>query len=90
MNGEDNNSNIYSIKNNKKNMEYLDKYDQLVKVLTEEIEIDGKKFNLKEDFERFFIKGNKTAGTRIRKVMQEIKKITQDVRNDVQEYKSKI
>lgn len=71
-------------------MEYLDKYDQLVKVLTEEVEIDGKKFNLKEDFEKFFIKGNRTAGTRIRKVMQEIKKLTQDVRNDVQEYKSKI
>lgn len=71
-------------------MEYLDKYDQLVKVLTEEIEIDGKRFNLKEDFDKFFIKGNKTAGTRIRKVMQEIKKITQEVRNDVQEYKSKI
>lgn len=71
-------------------MEYLDKYDQLVKVLTEEVEIDGKKFNLKEDFEKFFIKGNRTAGTRMRKVMQEIKKITQEVRNDVQEYKSKI
>jgi hypothetical protein len=71
-------------------MEYLDKYDQLVKVLTEEIEIDGKKFNLKADFDKFFINGNKTAGTRIRKVMQEIKKLTQDVRNDVQEYKSKI
>jgi hypothetical protein len=71
-------------------MEYLDKYDQLVKVLTEEVEINGKKFNLKEDFEKFFIKGNRTAGTRIRKVMQEIKKLTQEVRNDVQEYKSKI
>jgi hypothetical protein len=71
-------------------MEYLDKYDQLVKVLTEEVEIDGKRFNLKDDFEKFFIKGNKTAGTRIRKVMQEIKKLTQEVRNDVQEYKGKI
>jgi len=71
-------------------MDYIDKYDKLIKVLTEEIEIDGKKFNLKEDFEKFFIKGNRTAGTRIRKVMQEIKKLTQDVRNDVQEYKSKI
>jgi hypothetical protein len=71
-------------------MEYLDKYDQLVNILTEEIEIDGKKFNLKADFDKFFINGNKTAGTRIRKVMQEIKKLTQDVRNDVQEYKSKI
>jgi hypothetical protein len=71
-------------------MEYLDKYDQLVKVLTEEVEIDGKRFNLKEDFDKFFIKGNKTAGTRIRKVMQEIKRISQEVRNDVQDYKDKI
>ena len=71
-------------------MEYLDKYDQLVKVLTEEIEIDGKRFNLKDDFEKFFIKGNKTAGTRIRKVMQEVKRISQEVRNDVQDYKDKI
>lgn len=71
-------------------MEYLDKYDQLVKVLTEEVEIDGKRFNLKEDFDKFFIKGNRTAGTRIRKVMQEIKKISQEVRNDVQDYKDKI
>lgn len=71
-------------------MDYIDKYDQLVKVLTEEVEIDGKRFNLKDDFEKFFIRGNHTAGTRIRKVMQEIKKISQEVRNDVQEYKSKI
>lgn len=71
-------------------MEYQDKYDELVKILTEEIEIDGKKFNLKEDFEKFFVKGNRTAGTRIRRVMQEIKKVSQEVRNDVQVYKSKI
>lgn len=71
-------------------MDYIDKYDQLLKVLTEEVEINGKRFNLRDDFEKFFIKGNRTAGTRIRKVMQEIKKITQDVRSDVQEYKSKI
>ena len=71
-------------------MEYLDKYDKLVKLLTEEIEIDGKKFNLKEDFEKFFVKGNRTAGTRIRRVMQELKKFSQEVRTDVQEYKGKI
>ena len=71
-------------------MEYLDKYDALVKLLTEEFEIDGKKFNLKEDFEKFFVRSNKTAGTRIRRAMQELKKISQEVRNDVQEYKSKI
>ena len=71
-------------------MVYLDKYDKLVKLLTEDIEIDGKKFNLKEDFEKFFVKGNKTAGTRIRRVMQELKKFSQEVRTDVQEYKGKI
>lgn len=71
-------------------MEYLDKYDALVKILTEEVEIEGSKFNLKEDFEKFFVKGNKTAGTRIRKIMQEVKKLSQEVRNDVQEYKGKI
>ena len=71
-------------------MEYLDKYDKLVKLLTEEIEIDGKNFNLKEDFEKFFVRSNKTAGTRIRRVMQELKKFSQEVRTDVQEYKGKI
>ncbi len=71
-------------------MEYLDKYDQLVKLLTEEFEIEGKKLNLKDDFEKFFIRSNKTAGTRIRKVMQEIRKLSQEIRNDVQEYKGKI
>ena len=68
-------------------MEYLDKYDKLVKILTEEIEIDGKKYDLKEDFEKFFIKDNKTAGTRVRRVMQELKKLAQEVRDDVQKEK---
>jgi hypothetical protein len=71
-------------------MEYQDKYDKLVKLLTEDFEIDGKKFNLKDDFEKFFVRSNKTAGTRIRKAMQELKKLSQEVRNDVQEYKGKI
>jgi hypothetical protein len=71
-------------------MEYLDKYDKLVKLITEEFEIDGKKFNLKDDFDKFFVKGNKTAGTRIRRVMQELKKLSQEIRNNVQEYKNKI
>ena len=53
-------------------------------------EIDGKKFNLKEDFDKFFVRSNKTAGTRIRRVMQELKKFSQEVRTDVQEYKGKI
>jgi hypothetical protein len=77
-------------KNKKNTMEYLEKYDKLVKLLTEEFEIEEKKFNLKDDFEKFFVKGNRTAGTRIRRVMQELKKFSQEIRNDVQDYKDKI
>ena len=71
-------------------MEYIDKYDELLKLLTEEVEIDGKKYLLKEEFEKFFVKGNRTAATRIRKVMQMIKSQSQEVRDDVQEYRKKV
>jgi len=74
----------------KENMEYLDKYDYLIKVLTEEIDIDGKKVRLKDDFEKFFIKGNKTAGTRVRKFMQILRRAAEEVRNDVQDYKQSL
>jgi hypothetical protein len=72
------------------NNEYLDKFDALVKLITEEIEIDGKKVSLKEDFEKFFIKSNKTAGTRIRKIMQLIRKEAEDIRKNVQDFKKDI
>jgi hypothetical protein len=52
-------------------MEYLD--NMINKNSFEEVEIDGKKFDLKKDVEKFFISNNKTAGVRVRKVMQEIK-----------------
>lgn len=68
-------------------MEYQEKYEALVKLLTEEVEIEGKKFDLKNDFDKFFVRENKTAGTRIRKVMQEIKRLTHSIREDVQTYK---
>ena len=71
-------------------MEYQDKYDHLIKLLTEDFEIEGKKYNLKNGFEKLFVRENKTAGTRIRKVMQELKKVAQGIRDDVQTYKEKI
>jgi hypothetical protein len=71
-------------------MDYIDKYEQLVKLLTEEFEIDGKNYLLKDEFEKFFIKGNKTAATRIRKFMQELKKKSQEIRDDVQDYRKGI
>jgi hypothetical protein len=44
--------------------------------------------NMRSDVEAFYIKGNKSAGTRVRSVCQEIKKISQDLRTNVQETKN--
>jgi hypothetical protein len=74
----------------KENMEYLDKYDYLLKILTEDIEVDGKKVKLKDDFEKFFVRSNKTAGVRVRKIMQMLRKAAEDVRIDIQDYKKTI
>jgi len=71
----------------RKNMDYTDKYEYLLKVLTEMIEVDGKKTKLKDDFDKFFVKSNKTAGVRIRKVMQIIRRTSEEIRQDVQNYK---
>jgi len=72
------------------NMDYLDKYDEIISILTEEVDIDGKKVRLKDDFEKFFIKENKTAGVRIRKFMQILRRAAEDIRNDVQDYKQNL
>ena len=68
-------------------MDYADKYEYLLKVLTEMIEVDGKKTKLKDDFDKFFVKSNKTSGVRIRKVMQIIRRTSEEIRRDVQNYK---
>ena len=36
-----------------------------------------------------FVEGNNSAGTRVRKAMQEVKKMAQDIRVEVQEQKNK-
>ncbi|MBN2037470.1 MAG: hypothetical protein JW768_12065 [Chitinispirillaceae bacterium] len=41
---------------------------------------------LKVEYEKFQ-RGNKSAGTRARKSLQNIKKICQDIRNEIQEAK---
>ena len=71
-------------------MDYIDKYDELKRLITEEVEIDGKVYRLEDEFERFFINGNKTAGTRIRKIMQYIRRTSESIRDDVQTYKKSI
>jgi len=40
-----------------------------------------------DDFDKFYNNGVKAAGTRVRKVMQELKKKAQDIRVEVQDIK---
>lgn len=41
-----------------------------------------------EDAHKFFVKKNSAAGTRLRKTMQEIKGLSQDIRNQVTNIKN--
>jgi hypothetical protein len=43
---------------------------------------------LEGDFDKFYSKGNKAAGTRIRKGMQDLKVMAQDIRKEVQDSKN--
>jgi hypothetical protein len=40
------------------------------------------------DFQQFYEKSNKAAGTRVRKAMQDLKKMAQDIRTEVQDKKN--
>lgn len=44
--------------------------------------------SLEEDAAKFFDKGNNAAGTRVRKGMQEIKNLAQEIRIEVQNKKN--
>lgn len=43
---------------------------------------------LEEDFAKFYEKGNKAAGTRVRKAMQDLKRQAQDIRVEIQDKKN--
>lgn len=43
---------------------------------------------LEPDMEKFYEKGNKAAGTRARKTLQEIKKVAQEIRLEIQDKKN--
>lgn len=44
--------------------------------------------SLEEDMDKFYNKGNKTAGTRARKTLQDMKKLAQEIRIEIQEKKN--
>lgn len=44
---------------------------------------------LEVDLEKFYDKGNKAAGTRARKQLQDLKKLSQEIRLEIQDMKNK-
>ncbi len=44
--------------------------------------------DLEKDFQAFYEKGNKAAGTRVRKAMQDLKQKAQEIRVEVQDKKN--
>ncbi|OYX08595.1 MAG: histone H1 [Algoriphagus sp. 32-45-6] len=51
-------------------------------------EVKNLVMSLEADFEKFYDKGNQAAGTRVRKGMQELKNLAQEIRTEVQEKKN--
>jgi|TARA_B110000211_G_C14083845_1_gene555781 hypothetical protein len=50
-------------------------------------ELKAKVAEIEAEAEKFYVKGNKAAGTRLRKGLQEIKNLSQEIRVDVSEKK---
>ena len=59
------------------------------KVVKTFLQLDKTVSSCQEDLTRF-INGNKSAGTRLRKAMQEVKRLAQQVRVEVQEQKNSV
>lgn len=60
------------------NPDYMEKYETLYNLLE----------SMKADFEKFYDKGNSAAGTRVRKGLQDLKNLCQEIRLDVQSKKN--
>ena len=44
--------------------------------------------SLEDDFVKFYEKGNQAAGTRVRKGMQDLKNLAQEIRVEIQDIKN--
>ena len=51
-------------------------------------EVKNLVLSLEADFEKFYEKENQAAGTRVRKGMQDLKTIAQEIRSEVQDKKN--
>ncbi len=55
-----------------------DKYNKLVEFVQ----------SMETDVHKFYVKGQSAAGTRVRKALSELKKMAQEMRNEIQEIKA--
>ena len=65
----------------------MDKLDELRKLINEGYDFinkDGEKefYDINVDYAKCFNKGNKAAGVRLRKILQQIKVVAQEIRNE--------
>lgn len=56
----------------------MDRYSQIKELI----------MGIGDDFSKFYNKGNKAAGTRVRKAMQELKNLAHEIRKEVQDIKN--
>ncbi len=56
----------------------MDRFNEVKELIT----------SLEDDFSKFYDKGNKAAGTRVRKGMQDMKTLAQEIRKEVQDMKN--
>ncbi len=54
------------------------------------VEFENLVQTFKEDYEKFMEKGNKTAGTRARKILQEIRNLAKDTRDEISNTKKEM
>jgi hypothetical protein len=52
----------------------MDRYEELLKMVR----------SFEKDFQKFYEKGNKTAGVRVRKDMQELRRFAKSIRDEIQ------
>lgn len=58
----------------------MDKFNEIKEIV----------LSIEQDVEKFYLKGNKSAAVRIRKAMQDIKNLAQEVRVNVQNTKNNL
>lgn len=51
-------------------------------------QVKGIMASLEDDLDKFYNKGNKAAGTRARKTLQDLKKLAQEIRIEIQNKKN--